>query len=139
MYIDVSYSAQPALRHTDQVQQYCDGVKRIIDVVIVLGLGPIWGPLVAFLWGLVRLHGDTGFFAHTRLGRDGVPFQCWKICTMGRMQTGNWTSIYKQTPRPPKNGACNANSAMTGGSQGWIGCCVDYHWMSCHNCGMCCA
>ena len=61
MYIDVSYSAQPALRHTDQVQQYCDGVKRIIDVVIVLGLGPIWGPLVAFLWGLVRLHGDTGF------------------------------------------------------------------------------
>ena len=33
MYIDVSYSAQPALRHTDQVQQYCDGVKRIIDVV----------------------------------------------------------------------------------------------------------
>ena len=42
MYIDVSYSAQPALRHTDQVQQYCDGVKRIIDVVIVLSLSPIW-------------------------------------------------------------------------------------------------
>jgi exopolysaccharide production protein ExoY len=80
MYIDAYYSAQPALRHTDQVRQYCDGVKRIIDVVIVLGLSPIWGPLVRCL----RLRGDTGFFARNRLGRDGVPFQCWKIRTMVR-------------------------------------------------------
>jgi lipopolysaccharide/colanic/teichoic acid biosynthesis glycosyltransferase len=96
MYIGVSYSAQPALRHTDQMRQYCDGVKRIIDVVIVLGLSPIWGPLVALLWGLVRLHGDTGFFAHTRLGRDGVPFQCWKIRTMVR-DADRQLDLYLQT------------------------------------------
>ena len=139
MYIGVSYSAQPALRHTDQMRQYFDGVKRIIDVVIVLGLSPIWGPLVALLCGLVRLHGDTGFFAHTRLGRDGVPFQCWKIRTMVR-DADRQLDLYLQTDATAAKEWCMYRklSHDRRGSQGWVSCCADYHWMSCHNCGMCC-
>ena len=34
------------------------------------------------MWAITRLKGGAGFFAHPRIGRDGVVFQCWKICTM---------------------------------------------------------
>jgi lipopolysaccharide/colanic/teichoic acid biosynthesis glycosyltransferase len=31
---------------------------------------------------MARSEGQSGFFGHTRIGRDGVAFKCWKIRTM---------------------------------------------------------
>ena len=62
--------------------RYSDGVKRLLDFAIALTASPAWVPLVAIMWAITRLMGGAGFFAHPRIGRDGVVFQCWKICTM---------------------------------------------------------
>lgn len=64
------------------VRRYNDGVKRFLDFTISLAASPAWVPLVAILWGITRLQGGAGFFAHTRIGHNGVAFKCWKICTM---------------------------------------------------------
>ena len=62
--------------------RYSDGVERLLDFAIALTASPAWVPLVAIMWAITRLKGGAGFFAHPRIGRDGVVFQCWKICTM---------------------------------------------------------
>lgn len=56
--------------------------KRLLDVLICLLLLPVLVPVIALLWAAKRLQGGPGFFAHARIGQHGIPFRCYKICTM---------------------------------------------------------
>ena len=61
---------------------YAAYVKRPMDVVLALLMMPVLVPVIVVLWFLVRRDGGTGFFGHTRVGRDGTSFQCWKMRSM---------------------------------------------------------
>lgn len=65
-----------------RVRRYHDGAKRWLDVGLILAFGPLLVPVVAVLWGMIRLQGGPGFYGHPRLGRDGRVFRCWKLRTM---------------------------------------------------------
>lgn len=56
--------------------------KRCFDIVFALFLLPILMPVICMLWAAVRLDGGPGFFGHTRIGRNGQPFKCWKVRSM---------------------------------------------------------
>lgn len=56
--------------------------KRAFDIVLAVFLLPMLAPVVAVLWLVIRLEGAPGIFGHTRVGREGVPFKCWKLRTM---------------------------------------------------------
>lgn len=56
--------------------------KRTFDIVFSLLLLPFLVLIIFVLWGIVRLDGGPGFFGHTRVGRDGKPFKCWKLRSM---------------------------------------------------------
>ncbi|MEM8654411.1 MAG: sugar transferase [Pseudomonadota bacterium] len=56
--------------------------KRALDLILALTLLPILAPLIALLWGVVRLDGGLGLFSHTRIGQHGRRFACWKLRTM---------------------------------------------------------
>ncbi|ATF20215.1 sugar transferase [Phaeobacter gallaeciensis] len=56
--------------------------KRLLDILLALILFPVLSPVIALLWMISRRDGGPGFFGHTRIGRDGTPFTCWKIRTM---------------------------------------------------------
>lgn len=56
--------------------------KRVVDIAFCILILPLALPLIAVLWVLTRRDGGPGFFGHTRIGRDGKPFRCWKIRTM---------------------------------------------------------
>lgn len=56
--------------------------KRVFDLALVILLVPVLVPVILILWALVQRDGGAGFFAHNRIGRDGVQFKCWKIRTM---------------------------------------------------------
>ena len=56
--------------------------KRIFDLFLALALVPIIAPVVALICICVSRDGGPGLFAHTRVGRDGKLFRCWKIRTM---------------------------------------------------------
>lgn len=56
--------------------------KRATDLALSLLLLPLIAPIIALLWFLTRADGHPGFYAHTRIGRNGQPFRCWKLRTM---------------------------------------------------------
>lgn len=56
--------------------------KRIIDIALSLLILPILVPIIAVLYFVVRSDGGPGFFGHTRVGRGGRLFRCWKLRTM---------------------------------------------------------
>lgn len=68
--------------HRARFAAYQDGAKRRFDVLGCLMLAPFIAPVVGLLWCLVRLDGGAGFFGHWRVGKDGVPFRCWKLRSM---------------------------------------------------------
>lgn len=56
--------------------------KRVFDLVVTVACLPIIMPVLLILWIIVRRDGGAFFFAHPRVGRDGVVFPCMKIRTM---------------------------------------------------------
>ncbi len=56
--------------------------KRVFDIILSLTMLIPAFFVIAVLWLLVRLDGGPGFFGHTRIGRGGKRFLCWKIRTM---------------------------------------------------------
>ncbi len=75
----VSPSSTASAKHT----AYMRGMKRFLDFVIALALLPVVAPVVLALAALVSLHdGGKPFFGHTRVGRGGREFRCWKLRTM---------------------------------------------------------
>jgi len=61
---------------------YRHRAKRAVDLVLSALSLPVLVPLIAILYFAVRLDGGAGFFGHSRVGRDGVLFRCWKLRTM---------------------------------------------------------
>lgn len=57
-------------------------LKRLIDVVgSFLGLLMLM-PFILILAAMVRSDGGPAFFGHTRIGRQGASFKCWKFRSM---------------------------------------------------------
>ncbi|WP_299684353.1 sugar transferase [uncultured Tateyamaria sp.] len=56
--------------------------KRLFDVILSVILLPILLPIIAVLYIVVRSDGGPGFFGHSRVGRNGRSFKCWKVRTM---------------------------------------------------------
>jgi exopolysaccharide production protein ExoY len=56
--------------------------KRLMDIVGATLLLVAFGLPMLVLLGIVALDGGRPVFAHTRIGRNGIPFRCWKIRTM---------------------------------------------------------
>lgn len=59
-----------------------DMVKRAFDIVGALALMLALAPVLAVVAALVRLSGPNILFAHTRIGRGGKSFPCYKFRTM---------------------------------------------------------
>lgn len=89
-----AYQELNTLRSTAQTQQsyaallgiefgpYQAFGKRVLDLVISLALLPIALVLIAPLALLVRRDGGAAFYGHSRIGRDGRSFTCWKLRSM---------------------------------------------------------
>lgn len=56
--------------------------KRLFDIFLSVLLLPILLPIIAILYVVVRSDGGPGFFGHSRVGRNGRMFKCWKVRTM---------------------------------------------------------
>lgn len=61
---------------------YATVFKRAFDIVLAIAILPILTPVIAGLWVVATRDGGSGFFGHLRVGKDGVPFRCWKVRTM---------------------------------------------------------
>ncbi|WFE76935.1 sugar transferase [Roseinatronobacter sp. S2] len=61
---------------------YLRAGKRVLDVTFVLF--SIWFtlPVILICAAIVARDGHFPFFGHTRVGKDGKEFKCWKIRTM---------------------------------------------------------
>ena len=58
-------------------------MKRIFDLLAALtGLVVLALPLAAMIVAARRATGASGLFAHVRVGRQAVPFTCYKLRTM---------------------------------------------------------
>lgn len=116
-------------------QQYMSRRKRVLDVVGVLAVAPVAVPLVAVLWGAVRLDGGPGFFGHVRVGKDATQFRCWKLRTMcvdaparlrahlktDRAAAREWAQTYKlkNDPRVTRLGAILRKTSLDELPQLW--------------------
>ena len=56
--------------------------KRLLDLSIGLMLLPLAMLLILLICATTAFFGPTGLYAHTRVGRHGCLFKCWKIKTM---------------------------------------------------------
>lgn len=59
------------------------GMKRLLDLLIIIALGPIWIPVAAVVAALVRANlGRPVLFAQDRAGQNGRTFTLYKFRTM---------------------------------------------------------
>lgn len=61
---------------------YATTGKRAFDILFAILLLPIVAPVIFLLWAAIKIQGESGCFAHDRVGRNGKIFKCWKIRTM---------------------------------------------------------
>jgi exopolysaccharide production protein ExoY len=61
---------------------YATGLKRLVDLLLVLVALPIVLPTVLILAALVALDGHAPFYRQSRLGRGGRVFTIWKLRSM---------------------------------------------------------
>ena len=77
---------EAAMRDPDDSMQgsrlYRDRLKRVLDVVLVLGTGLVSLPVIALLILAVWIEGGKPIFVQRRLGRNGRPFRMLKLRTM---------------------------------------------------------
>jgi undecaprenyl-phosphate galactose phosphotransferase len=77
-------------------QQY---VKRAFDLVLASLILVFLGPLFLLLCACVATSGRPIFFAHTRIGRHGRPFRCFKFRTMTPDAERRLAEILERDPR----------------------------------------
>lgn len=61
---------------------YRNGLKRALDLLLVLVSLPVTLPLIVLLAGAVWAGGGSPFYAQDRVGRGGRIFRMWKLRTM---------------------------------------------------------
>lgn len=76
--------------------------KRIFDFSLAAMLLPILAPVILVLWCLARRDGGPGFFGHSRVGKDGKVFKCWKIRTMVPDAQKRLSEFLKSNPEAAK-------------------------------------
>src|SRR5271165_3726671 len=59
-----------------------EALKRQLDIIGSSCFLLITAPIFVILTVLVASDGGPVFFSHRRVGRNGVPFGCWKFRTM---------------------------------------------------------
>lgn len=92
-----------ALRAQDAIRinrpRYGRLQKRIVDLTLCVLLVPLLAPVVAVLALLVRRDGGPAFFAHERIGQNGVPFKCWKLRSMVPDAKARLKTLLTEDPR----------------------------------------
>ena len=67
----------------DQISGRSDRVKRVLDVIVGLGISVIAGPIILAAWVLVKVTSEgPGFYSQVRVGRDGRNYRIYKIRSM---------------------------------------------------------
>jgi len=62
---------------------FATAIKRLVDVLLVLGTAPLWMPLCWLISGLIFLEDHHNpVFRQVRTGRGGFPFYAYKFRTM---------------------------------------------------------
>lgn len=61
---------------------YNNGVKRILDLVLVIASAPIWLPVILIGALMAASDGNNPFYRQKRVGRNGDVFWLWKLRTM---------------------------------------------------------
>ena len=69
-------------RRREKPQIYRHGMKRVLDVVLVLLSAPIVLPLVFMLALLVARDGGRPFYSQERIGKNGRVYRMWKMRSM---------------------------------------------------------
>src|SRR3546814_13953988 len=62
---------------------YANKAKRALDVIGAFMALLLFAPLMALIFLIVKLDGGPAFFGHTRIGKDGRAFTCWKFRSVG--------------------------------------------------------
>lgn len=57
-------------------------IKRTFDILCTLGIIVVSSPLLVYLWYKVSRDGGPAIYAHTRIGRRGETFKCYKFRSM---------------------------------------------------------
>ncbi len=65
-----------------KVGPYELGLKRLLDIAVVVISIPFVAPLIAFMALWVMRDGGTAFYRQDRVGRGGKIYQMWKLRTM---------------------------------------------------------
>jgi lipopolysaccharide/colanic/teichoic acid biosynthesis glycosyltransferase len=81
--------------------------KRLIDIAILVITAPILLPVLAIVWLITVLDGGHGFYAQTRVGRNGKEFQCWKIRTMVPNAEAKLKKLIREDPEIAREWALN--------------------------------
>ena len=63
---------------------YRNGLKRLLDITLVVLAAPVTVPLIAFLALIVALGGGKPFYSQSRIGRGGKVYTMWKLRSMVR-------------------------------------------------------
>lgn len=61
---------------------YRGGVKRVIDLVLVIATFPFWLPIILITAVLVARDGHNPFYTQDRIGRNGRVFRMFKLRSM---------------------------------------------------------
>ena len=80
--------SQPNISHPDYTAQpqaglYRNGIKRLLDVLVIGLTAVATVPLIALLAMLVALQGGHAFYSQARVGRGGRVYTIWKLRSMG--------------------------------------------------------
>lgn len=69
-------------RRRGELKIYRQGVKRVLDVVLVLLSAPFVLPLIGLLALLVARDGGRPFYSQERIGKNGRVYRMWKMRSM---------------------------------------------------------
>lgn len=74
--------ASPALVRPSRRSLYAMGVKRAMDLLLVIAAAPFVLLTVAILALVIARDGGSPFYSQMRIGKDGRPYRMWKLRTM---------------------------------------------------------
>lgn len=70
------------LDRSSQIGIYRNGVKRILDALLLIAAAPLVVPMIALMALVVAMDGHNPFYSQLRVGRKGRHFRMWKLRTM---------------------------------------------------------
>jgi lipopolysaccharide/colanic/teichoic acid biosynthesis glycosyltransferase len=77
---------------------YRSGLKRLVDVVLVLGTVHIWLPIVLITALIVARDGHNPFYTQPRIGRNGRVFRILKLRSMVHDADARFEAYLRENP-----------------------------------------